>query len=87
MGYGEGSWTKELGRKFRLSDSTGLYKFSGSKFFSLINKVTLPPGLEWDAYIPCMSSNPCHPKMMIQGHLYGSKHSDMFDLKKKSSFP
>lgn len=30
-----------------------------------------------------LSSIPATPKMMIQGHLYGSKHSDMFDLKKK----
>lgn len=30
-----------------------------------------------------LSSIPTTPKMMIQGHLYGSKHSDMFDLKKK----
>ena len=30
-----------------------------------------------------LSSIPATPKMMIQGHLYGSKYSDMFDLKKK----
>lgn len=32
-----------------------------------------------------LSSIPATPKMMIQEYLYGSKHSDMFDLKKNKN--